>query len=54
MSIPVIANGNVFEYEDFKRIKEATGLYVRFIFYALLYIIVILLVEYIKEKLRNT
>ncbi|VAH34263.1 tRNA-dihydrouridine(20) synthase [NAD(P)+]-like [Triticum dicoccoides] len=25
LSIPVIANGNVFEYEDFKRIKDATG-----------------------------
>lgn len=26
LSIPVIANGDVFEYEDFKRIKDATGL----------------------------
>ncbi|KAG2567638.1 hypothetical protein PVAP13_7NG338900 [Panicum virgatum] len=25
LSIPVIANGDVFEYEDFKRIKDATG-----------------------------
>ncbi|KAL5988383.1 hypothetical protein ACLOJK_036147 [Asimina triloba] len=25
LSIPVIANGNVFEYEDFQRLKEATG-----------------------------
>ena len=36
LSIPVIANGDVFEYEDFKRIKDATGLYVKFIFYALI------------------
>lgn len=27
LSIPVIANGDVFEYEDFKRIRDATGLY---------------------------
>ena len=27
LSIPVIANGDVFEYEDFKRIKDATGLF---------------------------
>jgi hypothetical protein len=27
LSIPVIANGDVFEYEDFKRIKDATGLH---------------------------
>lgn len=26
LSIPVIANGDVFEFEDFKRIKDATGL----------------------------
>ncbi|KAG8082773.1 hypothetical protein GUJ93_ZPchr0014g47305 [Zizania palustris] len=25
LSIPVIANGDVFEYDDFKRIKDATG-----------------------------
>lgn len=25
LSIPVIANGDVFEYEDFQRIKDATG-----------------------------
>ncbi|TKW05618.1 hypothetical protein SEVIR_7G188000v4 [Setaria viridis] len=25
LSIPVIANGDVFEYEDFKRVKDATG-----------------------------
>ena len=25
LSIPVIANGDVFGYEDFKRIKDATG-----------------------------
>lgn len=25
LSIPVIANGDVFEYEDFQRIKVATG-----------------------------
>lgn len=25
LSIPVIANGDVFEYEDFGRIKDATG-----------------------------
>lgn len=25
LSIPVIANGDVFEYEDFGRIKAATG-----------------------------
>lgn len=25
LSIPVIANGDVFEYDDFQRIKEATG-----------------------------
>lgn len=27
VSIPVIANGDVFEYEDFERIKVATGRY---------------------------
>lgn len=26
LSIPVIANGDVFEYEDFERIKDATGM----------------------------
>jgi tRNA-dihydrouridine synthase 2 len=25
LSIPVIANGDVFEYDDFRRIKDATG-----------------------------
>lgn len=25
LSVPVIANGDVFEYEDFERIKAATG-----------------------------
>lgn len=25
LSIPVIANGDVFEYDDFQRIKTATG-----------------------------
>ncbi len=25
LSIPVIANGDVFEYSDFQRIKDATG-----------------------------
>jgi len=25
LSIPVIANGDVFEYEDFERIKSATS-----------------------------
>lgn len=25
LSIPVIANGDVFEYEDFQRIRDATG-----------------------------
>lgn len=25
LSIPVIANGDVFEYDDFQRIKVATG-----------------------------
>lgn len=25
LSIPVIANGDVFEYEDFQRIKDVTG-----------------------------
>lgn len=25
LSIPVIANGDVFEYEDLQRIKDATG-----------------------------
>jgi tRNA-dihydrouridine synthase len=24
---PVIANGDIFEYKDFKRIKDATGLH---------------------------
>lgn len=32
LSIPVIANGDVFEYEDFKRIKDATGLYAQLTF----------------------
>ena len=27
ISIPVIANGDVFEYDDFQRIKAATGTY---------------------------
>lgn len=27
VSIPVIANGDVFEYDDFRRIKVATGNY---------------------------
>ncbi|XP_045796325.1 tRNA-dihydrouridine(16) synthase-like isoform X2 [Trifolium pratense] len=26
LSIPVIANGDVFEYDDFQRIKSATGI----------------------------
>jgi tRNA-dihydrouridine synthase 2 len=25
LSIPVIANGDVFEYDDFRRIQDATG-----------------------------
>lgn len=25
LSIPVIANGDVFEYDDFRHIKDATG-----------------------------
>lgn len=28
LSIPVIANGDVFEYEDFQRIRDATGVLV--------------------------
>jgi tRNA-dihydrouridine synthase len=27
VSIPVIANGDIFAYKDFKRIKDATGLH---------------------------
>lgn len=26
LAIPVIANGDVFEYDDFQRIKSATGI----------------------------
>ena len=31
LSIPVIANGDVFEYEDFDRIKQATGYNLHFL-----------------------
>lgn len=35
LSIPVIANGDIFEYDDFRRIQDATGLLINnsFIFH---------------------
>lgn len=32
LSIPVIANGDVFEYDDFQHIKSATGKYCLIVF----------------------
>jgi tRNA-dihydrouridine synthase 2 len=37
LSIPVIANGDVFEYSDFQRIKDATGRLLLWYLYNLLF-----------------
>ncbi len=37
LSIPVIANGDVFEYSDFQRIKDATGRLLLWYLYHLLF-----------------